>query len=133
MIARVLAAFVAATTGLSLCCAQSERRTKSDPLPPPPNGTILGQFCGGDYSGKCSGGMGNWWSPSIAQLRDGTLVVTAEGKSRRNRAHSTPTFIVMWRSTDQGRTFSAAVPLPYLALTSSDSLELAVAGEYLPN
>lgn len=26
---------------------------------------------------------------------------------------------------------SAAVPLPYLALTSSDSLELAVAGEYL--
>ena len=26
---------------------------------------------------------------------------------------------------------SAAVPLPYLALTSSDILELAVAGEYL--
>jgi hypothetical protein len=26
---------------------------------------------------------------------------------------------------------NAAVPLPYLALTSSDSLELAVAGEYL--
>jgi ribosomal protein L31 len=96
-----------------LCWAHdgNAAQRKPGPLPPPPNGTILAHFCGGDYTGRCGGGMGNWWSPSIAQVGDGTLVVAAEGKSRRNNAHATPTFVSLWRSTDQGASFGPAVPL----------------------
>ena len=55
--------------------------------------------------------MGNWWSPSIAMIGDGTLVIAAEGKSHRSNAHATPTFVKLWRSTDHGASFGPAVPL----------------------
>jgi hypothetical protein len=109
----VFACFAAAVRGPARCWAARSpgHQNKPGPLPPPPNGTILAEFCGGDYSGKCGGGMGNWWSPTIAQLGDGTLVVAAEGKSHRSNAHTTPTFNVLWRSTDHGASFGPAVPL----------------------
>ena len=110
----LVAAFVAAVCGPPLCWAApgpEGLQSKPGPLPPPPNGTILAEFCGGDYSGKCGGGMGNWWSPTIAQIGDGTLVIAAEGKSHRSSAHATPTFNVLWRSTDHGASFGPAVPL----------------------
>ena len=49
--------------------------------------------------------MGNWWSPSIVVLDGGVVVVTALGKSATSIAHSTPTFMQAFRSTDHGRTF----------------------------
>ena len=103
--AGLVAALVAAASGPPVAAASGPpvaARGPGGPLPPPPNGTVLAQFCGGDYSGKCGGGMGNWWSPSIAEAGDGTLVVAAEGKSHRsNGGHGTPTFFVLWRSTDR--------------------------------
>ena len=38
-------------------------------------------------------------------------MVAAEGKSHRSNAHATPTFFVLWRSTDRGSSFGPAVPL----------------------
>jgi hypothetical protein len=63
------------------------------PVVPPTNGSIIAPFCSGDYKGKCVGGMGNWWSPSIATLGGGVVVVTAEGKSSTSTTHNTPTFL----------------------------------------
>ena len=75
-----IVAFVVAVCGVPLCEAHLHTALRQPgPLPPPPNGTILAHFCGGDYSGRCGGGMGNWWSPSIALIDDSTLVIAAEG------------------------------------------------------
>jgi hypothetical protein len=81
------------------------------PVAPPANGSIIGHFCAGDYKGKCGGGMGNWWSPSIAVLPGGVVVVTALGKSSTNTAHATPTFMAAFRSTDFGHTFGPPTTL----------------------
>ena len=61
--------------------------------------------------GKCSGGMGNWWSPSISAPGDGVVVVTALGKSSTSTTHNTPTFMKAFRSTDYGRTFASPITL----------------------
>ena len=81
------------------------------PVAAPQNGSILAPFCAGDYKGKCGGGMGNWWSPSVAVLGGGVVVVTALGKSSTNTAHATPTFVQSFRSTDSGHTFGPPTTL----------------------
>eukprot|EP00729_Bicosta_minor_P022341 gene22341-27343_t len=81
------------------------------PVAPPSDGLILAPFCDGDYKGKCSGGMGNWWSPSISAPGDGVVVVTALGKSSTSTTHNTPTFMKAFRSTDYGRTFASPITL----------------------
>lgn len=81
------------------------------PVAPPINGSILAPFCGGAFKGKCGGGMGNWWSPSIAVLGDGVVVVTALGKSHTSTAHETPTFMAAFRSTDSGKSFGSQITL----------------------
>lgn len=79
------------------------------PLPPPVNGSTLWEFCGGKFS-RCSGGMGNWWSPSSAR-QGGALLVAALGKSSTSTLHATPTFVELRRSTDGGETFDPPVPV----------------------
>ena len=50
--------------------------------------------CGGDYSGNV---VAVWAlvEPSIALIGDGTLAIAVEGKSHRNSAHATPTFVTL--------------------------------------
>ena len=81
-------------------------------MQPPANGSILWQFCEGKFS-RCGGGNGNWWSPTFAMTRNGTLVVAALGKAQTNPKgqRSSPTFVDLRRSSDRGVSFGPSMPL----------------------